>query len=195
MKRLHDLFERYFEEAKNLKNAYKSLPDDLAIEMQKDLTAFYKREILLLNIEIEREFQTSKYYENYKSEKMIPRNIKKRWFKRIFRKEKTDPNTPATEIINRVDDEIRMQPISMLTEPPEKMAEKDLFTKNKMLENPDEKSLHTAVYENDVATSETAEPRQQPERNDKPRLVEVQTDIGAQIQIQFPPEQEKKNAD
>lgn len=107
MKRLHNLFERYFEEAKNLKNAEKSLPADLAIEMQKNLGEFYKREMTLLSLQVEREFKTSEYYENYKSSQTIPDDIKKPWYKRILRKVKTVPNDPAKKIMNRVDDELR----------------------------------------------------------------------------------------
>ena len=126
MKRLHKLFERYFEEAKNLKNAYKSLPDELAIKMQQDLADFYAMESDLLKTQVKRECDTAKYYEDYKSSQITPADIKKPWYRRIFRKVKTYPNAPAKKIIARVNDEIRIQSVSnMLTldDEPEDVAD------------------------------------------------------------------------
>ena len=169
MKRLHDLFERYFEESKNLKNATKSLSDELALQMQEDLLTFYNQEKELLFKELEREYKRKAYAEDYKNSLVIPEDVKKRWYKRIFRKIKTEPNAAAAAIRAAIDEEIEI-----------------FYDENSA---DDEEPEQSPVEE----PANDKESEQQPERNDYPRLVEVQTDIGAQIQIQFP--QENKNAD
>lgn len=182
MKRLHKLFERYFEEAKNLKNAYKSLPDELAIEMQQDLTAFYKREMELLSLKIEREFKTSKYYENYKSSEITPKDIKKPWYKRIFRKVKTYPNVPALEIIGRVDDEISLQRVShMLTE----QDEPD--TVGEQSDGAGTADKFEAPAQGGERENPTEKPRRKRQRLkptcQPPKLIEIETPLGRQIKL------------
>lgn len=220
MKRLHKLFERYFEEAKNLKNAYKSLPDELAIKMQQDLADFYAMESDLLKTQVKRECDTAKYYEDYKSSQITPADIKKPWYRRIFRKVKTYPNAPAQEIIARVNDEISIQSVSnMLTlddehenvadqsdggahggesEAPERVADganpseapapgetsddnqSKPETPAQNAETSDEPAPQSAKQRRQRRKKDTAPPA------DLPRLVEVQTPMGAQIQLEMP---------